>query len=686
MLLMLCIPVHAGAEQTGSIELVLPAGQEKLEMTLYPVADYVDGGYVFSKDFAKSGIQITDLNNAEEAQKAAASLAAYAKEQGLAGVSGSPDSNGSVKFEALSPALYLASQSGGEEFLEIQAALIPVPYVGDDGEWHEDAVVYPKYAFPGGAVIVTKVDEDGSTVGEAQFVLQQKVYYSESEAVPDGAETGSDESGSFYWKEFQGNLTTSEHGQIVVTDMPVGEYRFVETQAPDGFIMNTEPAYFSITQAGQVVEVGGVYQQESGLVADVKVVNQQTSVKFNKVDESGNPVSGAKLVLKDADGNVILDEEGNAKYAFTSGKEAYVLKRLPAGDYFLCEVETPDGYLVAKDVPLTVSGKEAVSAEVTMVDKREEVTPGSLTVTKRLVDINDSELSADDGVFYVALFSDEALTERASGVKALEYHGSSSSSVMFANLQMDTSYFVSETDAYGNPLESVIVGDVEAVPLYPETLEIKPTKQTPGHEFEFDNVFLDIPDGYFYVGKLTVTKEVLKGTEPFETEDVFYAGVFEDSDYTKRVGDVITLEMNGDSECSATVEVPIGDSEDIVKTYYVTETDAEGVPLDGRTDLEFKVSIDTAEVSFSKTEPEKTVVITNTYPEETPVPSETPIPSETPVPDESPAITPGGGTPGSSTSTGVKTGDDTPVGMYLVLLAAAVILSGGIVVYRKKKK
>lgn len=704
MLLMLCIPVHAGetqtekteqnqefygqpdqsqpgSGQTGSIELVLPAGQATLEITLYPVADYVDGGYLFSKDFAKSGIQITDLNNAEEAQKAAASLASYAKEQELAGVAGSPDENGSVKFDALSPALYLAAQSGGEEFLEIQAALIPVPYVGDDGAWHEDAVVYPKYAFPGGAVIVTKVDEDGSTVGEAQFVLQQKVYFSEGEAVPDGAEAGSDESGSFYWKEFQGNLMTSEHGQIVVMDMPVGEYRFVETQAPDGFIMTTEPAYFTITQAGQVAEVEGVYRQESGLVPEVQVVNTQTSVMFSKVDADGNLLSGAKLVLKDADGNVILDEEGNAKYAFTSGKEPYALKRLPAGDYFLCEVETPDGYLVSKDVPLTVNGTEAVTAEVTMVDEVEEETPGSLTVTKRLVDVNDNELSSENAVFYVALFADEALTERASGVKALEYHGNSSSSVTFSNLQMDTSYYVSETDAYGDPLESFVTEEVEiCVPLYPESLEIRPTEQEPDHEFEFDNVFYKLPDGYYYVGKLNVTKEVLKGAEPFDTEEVFYAGVFEDAEYTQRVGDVIALEMNGGSETSVEVEVPIGDSEGAVQTYYVTETDADGNPLNGRTDLEYKVSVDHTEISFSMSDTMQAVVITNTFPEETPVPTETPVPSVTA------GITPGGSTPGGSTSTGVKTGDDTPIGRFVIILVAAVLVISGVIVYRKKKK
>lgn len=691
MIITAYLPVLAwGAqEQAGSIQLQLPVGQDSLEMMLYSVADYADGSYIISEDFAESGITISDLNNSKETQEAAEKLAAYAKERKLKGAKAKPDESGLVNFTGLVPALYLAAQCAGDEVLNVQAALVPIPYMSEDGTEIYDAVLSPKYSFPGGAVIVTKVDEEGQAVGEAQFVLQQKTVLDGGETAPDGAETGSDGSGSYYWKEFRENLVTSVNGQIVVTDMPIGDYRFVEVQAPAGYVLNAEPAYFSITQAGQVAEVQGMYHEESGLVAEVNVVNTQTSVKFNKVDAYGNPVSGAKLILKDADGQVILDEQGNAKYVFTSGEKPFELKRLPAGDYYLCEVETPEGYQVAKDVPLTVSGTEAVTVEVTMVDEKEEPTSGNITVIKRLADMEDNELAAEDDTFYVALFADAELTDRVSGVKALEYHGNSTSSVTFQNLQMDTAYYVCETDEYGDPLESIMLNEVLiCIPMYPDDVqEVKPTEKDPQHEYSFDNVFLELPDGYYYVGKLTVTKEVLKGEEPYDTDEVFYAGVFEDEAYTQRVGDVITLEMNGGSEASNTVEVPIGEHPDDVKTYYVTETDQDGVPLEGRTDLAFQVSVDHTEVTFSLEETEQEVIITNTYPEETPVPSETPVPTESPAPTETSVTSaPGGHSSGSSSSTGVKTGDSTPISMFVVILIAAAAVIIGAMVYRKKKK
>jgi len=697
MLLSVCLPAGKAQaeEQKGSIELQLPKAEENLQMVLYKVAEYQDGQFVFLEDFADSGIQIADLNNAEEAQAAAKNLADFAQENGLEGQMAGQDEDGMVRFTDLAPALYLAAQYAGSEILSVQAALVPIPYMSESGSSVYDAVLSPKYSFSGGAVIVNKVDDDGNVVGDAHFVLQQKVMLAEGEAAPEGAETGSDESGSFYWKEFQENLVTSEHGQIVVTDMPIGDYRFVEVLAPDGFILNVEPAYFSITEAGQVAEVSGIYQQESGLVADVQVVNQQTSVKVNKVDEDGNPVSGARLVIKDAEGNVLRDEEGNARYDFVTTNEPQVLKRLPAGDYFLCEVVSPDGYLVAKDVPLTVSGTDPNAYEVTMVDEREENTPGTLRVTKRLVDMDDNEIAADEGVFYVALFEDEGLTSRVSDVKAMEFYGQSSSTVTFSNLKLDTTYYVSETDEFGNMLDMTEVRGVICMPMYPETVAITPTEQEPEHEFEFDNVFVEIPDGYYYTGRLTVTKEVLRGEEPYETDEVFYAGVFEDPEHTMLAMDVIPLEMDGSSEVSATINnIFIGENVTDTKTYYVCETDEDGIPLDDAEGLEFTVSLDTTEITFGDGQTEHSVVITNTYPEETPSPSVTPTvtPSEvtgTPAPTTTPA--PGGNTPpsshpgGSTPSTGVRTGDDTPIGMFVIILAVAVVVIGGIVVYRKKR-
>ena len=100
-------------------------------------------------------------------------------------------------------------------------------------------------------------------------------------------------------------------------------------------------------------------------------------------------------------------------------------------------------------------------------------------------------------------------------------------------------------------------------------------------------------------------------------------------------------------------------------TYYVAETDKDGNPLSNGSGLAFEVSIDKAAVKFDGSQMENTVVITNTYPPETP---------DTPA------------TPGRSGGSGIRTGDETPVVRYVVLLVmAAVVIIGGVLLGRRKR-
>lgn len=687
MLISVCLPARGiqATEQTGSVELQLPKGMKDLQMVLYSVADYKDGSFIFSKDFAECNIQITDLNNNEEAQAAAKKLVEYAREHSIAGTVAKPDENGLVKFTGLSPALYLAAQAGGEEAINVQAALVPIPYLGEEGVYIYDAVLSPKYSFPGGAVILNKVDDEGKVVGQVTFTLQEKKYVEEGTEVPAGTEILSDEGGNYFWKEFAASLVTDQNGQIVVTDMPFGDYRFVEVSAPGGIIMSSEPVNFSITKAGQVAVVNGVYAPSEGEAELLTVVNDQTRVVVNKVDQNGNPVPGAKLVIKSADGRALRDADGGALFSFTTGTEPYELRRVPAGTYFLSEVEAPEGYKVSADVPFTVDGSTGAVHEVTMVDEPEDVTEASLRVTKKLMDEHGQELMADDAVFYVALFEDAERTKRVTGVQAVHYHGTDRrDTVTFTNLEPGKTYYVGETDEFGKPMEGMQYDNGIFMPEYPDGYEIMPDTQQE-NELSFENVFYEIPDGYFYVGRLIVTKRVLKGTEAYNTDQVFYAAIFQDETCTQRYGDVITLDMDGGCETSVTVEgVFIGVNADDSATYYVAETDAEGNVLDPDSRLEYTVSVDQTKITLSPEHSEEEVVITNTF-EETP--DETPTPSVTAaVTPSAPGHTPN--SPGSEGASPVKTGDDTPIGRMAAVLigAAVVIVAVGVVIYKKKRK
>ena len=127
-----------------------------------------------------------------------------------------------------------------------------------------------------------------------------------------------------------------------------GRYRIVEVKAPAGYLLDSTPVDVEFTYEGQ---------QIAWQIVDGTNTNLRTSVDISKQDiTNGKELPGAKLEIRDADGNLV---EG-----WTSGKVPHTVRGLELEkEYTLTEKRAPDGYAEAESIvfKLVQEGTEQVN-------------------------------------------------------------------------------------------------------------------------------------------------------------------------------------------------------------------------------------------------------------------------------------------------------------------------------------
>ena len=458
-----------------------------------------------------------------------------------------------------------------------------------------------------------------------------------------------------------------------VTGLKTNEqYTLRETVAPDGYTVTSDTT-FTLKEDGTVDK-----DNTQTTVSDdgtLLVEDSKTSVKVSKVDiADGKELEGAHIQVIDEDENIVAE--------WDSTKEPHVIEGLKTDKkYILRETVAPTGYGLTNDTTFVLKADGTVDTKKTTTVSKDGVllvqdklaTGQSIAVTKKLTTIT-GDLRAMDQTFYVALYSDEACTQRVSDVKAIEFKNASSSTVVFnENIEVNKDYYIAECSQDGTAQSMGALADGTMYEAKFNNGNKATVKEANGTTtVYFDNVFSSIPDGYYKQGKLTITKKLLGADgNAKKSDNVFYAGIFDDADYTQLSTQVsqniVKLDLAGGSEVSQVIKIGLDVNKTV--TLYVTETDSNGKPVAGTSGFAYKVSVDGSTVTIDEANENASVTITNT---ENPTTTKTTKTTTEESGNESGSSASSHSM--SSSTKAPKTGDDTPIAMYVIILIAAAAL------------
>ncbi|MGO3780207.1 MAG: SpaA isopeptide-forming pilin-related protein, partial [Enterococcus viikkiensis] len=149
----------------------------------------------------------------------------------------------------------------------------------------------------------------------------------------------------------QEKLVSNKEGVVEVEDLAPGNYQFVETKAPRGYILNNKKVSFTIKTESK--------DKPAVVVASDNFVNYQGSAQLIKQDKQGNHLAGAVFRVDQLDDQGKVLKAGVQKNLSSSKTGVVLATDLAPGNYQFVETQAPKGYQLSNEVKKFVIQSQA---------------------------------------------------------------------------------------------------------------------------------------------------------------------------------------------------------------------------------------------------------------------------------------------------------------------------------------
>lgn len=203
--------------------------------------------------------------------------------------------DGIAEFPNLQLGLYVVVETGTPDKVTspVKPFLVSVPMtrVNNPNEWLYDIHVYPKNGTTYGEVKIVKYGRVGSdtdgTLSGVTFTLEKW----DETAKEWKSVTVSDKDGTAF------NLKTDKNGEISVSGLSQGKYRFIEQliEGNNTYIIDQTPIEFEVTKEGKIQYKGG----EPEAAVTFNVTNDRPDVEKKVIDKNDSPKTEADYSVGD---------------------------------------------------------------------------------------------------------------------------------------------------------------------------------------------------------------------------------------------------------------------------------------------------------------------------------------------------------------------------------------------------